>query len=71
MAYSYKNKNGKHVSGAAAYNHFIKENGGWESHNRKMAMFGAEHATELLPLAKILLQPVKKGLPKLFSKKKK
>ena len=41
MAYSYINKNGKRVNGSAAQAHFIKENGGWENHNRKMAMFGA------------------------------
>ncbi len=69
MAYSYKNKNGKRVTGSAAYNHLIKEHGGWESHNRKVAMFGAENATDLLPFKNVILNSVVKGIPKLFSKK--
>lgn len=69
MAYSYVNKNGKRVNGSAAQAHFIKENGGWENHNRKMAMFGAEHATDLLPFKNVIFNSVVKEIPKLFSKK--
>lgn len=66
MAYSYKNKNGKRVTGSAAFNHLIKLNGGFENHNRKMALFGAEHADEFLSMGKLLKGPIRK----LFSKKK-
>ena len=59
MAYSYINKNGKRVNGSAAQAHFIKENGGWENHNRKMAMLGDEHATDLLPLKYVIFNSVK------------
>ena len=69
MAYSYVNKNGKRVNGSAAQAHFIKENGGFESHNRKMALFGAEHATDFLPVKDVILNSAIKGIPKLFSKK--
>ena len=34
-----------------------------------MAMFGAEHATDLLPLKDVILNSVKNEIPKLFSKK--
>ena len=69
MAYSYKNKNGKWVTGSAAYNHFIKENDSFESHNRKMALFGAEHATDFLHVKDVILNSAIKGIQKLFSKK--
>lgn len=69
MVYSYVNKNGKRVNGSSAQDHFIKENSGWESHNQKMAMFGDEHATDLLPLKDVILNSVKNEIPKLFSKK--
>lgn len=50
------------MTGSAAQAHFIKENGEWESHNQKMAMFGAEHATDFLPVKYVILNSAIKGI---------
>lgn len=52
MELHYTNANNKKYYGAAAYNHYIKENGGFKKHNQKMATYGALHPELFLSLAK-------------------